>query len=297
MNRRTAPLAVALALALSAPRAATAALPPGVDASGLTPAQVEVADQLLASAYCYCGCPHTVAGCLKEHKSCKHSPRMAQLAVRIAASGMPFGDAQKVLTEYYAGFAKKRFAFNVKDFGPPLGSPSAPVTIVEFSDFTCPFCQAIRAPLERWVEARKGRVNLVFKPFPIPSHARAMEAAETAEFAREKGFFWQMHDLLFENPRALQDDDLASYVQRFGGKPEELRQALESKRFRPRIIASQAESRAALLTGTPTLYMNGRKLNLPLGVQGAPLAQVEWALDFALADEEEWLKNKGWARD
>jgi protein-disulfide isomerase len=292
------PLALAAALVAALPAAPAAAqLPAGVDASGLTAPQIAAVEAMLQNSYCYCGCPHTVQGCLTDHRTCKHGPRMAQLAVRIAASGISAPDGVKIMSEYYAGFSRKRATFNTKDFGPPLGSPDAPVSIVEYSDFTCPFCQRLRPILERWVKAREGRVKLFYKPFPIPSHDRAMEAAEAAEFAREKGFFWPMHDLLFENPHELEDADLADAVRRLGGDPAQLREALSSKRFRPRIIASQAEARAAGLTGTPTLWFNGRKHNLVFGPPGNPLANVEWALDFSLADEEEWSKNKAWARD
>jgi protein-disulfide isomerase len=295
------PALLALALTAAPPAGGAVADPPlpaGVDASALGPAQREVLARVLAESYCHCGCPHTLAGCLKEHKACKHAPRMAQLAVKLAGTGAPAPDVQRLMTEYYGSFEKKKRAtFNVKDFGPPLGKPDAPITIVEFSDFTCPYCGAVRPVLERWVKAREGRVKLYYKPFPILTHPRAMEAAEAAEFAREKGQFWPMHDLLFESPRALADDDLVRHAERLGLPGDELRQALASKRFRPRIFASQAEARAAGLAGTPTLYLNGRKHVLVFGTPGDPLGGVEWGLDFALADEEEWQKAGGWAKD
>jgi protein-disulfide isomerase len=294
------PLLAALLLAVAAPAlAADPALPPGVDASSLTPPQRAVLARVLDESYCHCGCPHTLSGCLKEHKSCKHAPRMVQLAVKLASTNAAAEGVQKLLGDYYQSFDKKRRAtFNVKDFGPPLGKADAPITIVEYSDFTCPYCAALRPVLEQWVKAQNGRVKLHYKPFPIPSHARAMEAAEAAEFAREKGQFWPMHDLLFENPRRLGDDDLVSYAQRLGLSGDELRQALQSKRFRPRIFASQAEGRAAHLEGTPTLYVNGRKHVLLLGTPGNPLGLAEWGLDFSLQDEEEWQKHGGgWNRD
>jgi protein-disulfide isomerase len=296
---RPALLALALTAALPA-RGATDGppLPAGVDASSLAPAQRDVLARVLAESYCFCGCPHTLAGCLKEHRSCKHAPRMAQLAVKLAGTGAPAPEVQRLMAEYYGSFdKKKRATFNVKDFGPPLGGADAPITIVEFSDFTCPYCAALRPVLERWVKAREGRAKLVYKPFPIVSHPRAMEAAEAAEFAREKGKFWPMHDLLFESSRPQSDDDLARLAERLGLSGDELRQALASKRFRPRIFASQAEARAAGLAGTPTLYINGRKHVLMFGTAQDPLAHVEWGLDFALADEEEWQKAGGWAKD
>jgi protein-disulfide isomerase len=266
---------------------------PGVDLSPLTPAQVEVVQRVAQDEFCHCGCPHTLAGCLREHKSCKHAPRMVTLAARLAGQGMTAGEVLKVLTDYYAGFDRsKRARLDVKEFGPPLGKPSAPISIVEFSDFACPYCQAMRPELERFVRDNEARVKLYYKPFPITSHPRALEAAIAAEWSRDKGFFWKMHDELFDHPHDLKDDDLASYASAAGGDPDELRKALEEGRYKPRIVASQAEARAAGLVGTPTLYLDGRRLNLPSAPQ-----EIQETLRFTLEDEEEWKKNGGWARD
>ena len=180
----------------------------------------------------------------------------------------------------------------MKGFAPPLGNPDAPVTIVEFSDFACPYCQAMRPELERFVLENPSRVKLVYKPFPIASHPRAQEAALAAEWARDRGLFWKMHDELFDNPKALADDDLAHYATKIGGDADDLRSALEQGRNKARIAASQAEARAAGLPGTPTLYLNGRRLTLPI----AP-TEIRESLRFAVEDEEEWAKNNGWARD
>jgi protein-disulfide isomerase len=119
-------------------------------------------------------------------------------------------------------------------------------------------------------------------------HERAWEAAEAAEWARANGIFWPMHDMLFENARNLSDNDLAGYASKLGGDPTSLREALASKKYRPRILASQAEARIAGLTGTPTLFVNGRKHVL------------DWSdetLEQVIAEEEEWMKHKGWAKD
>jgi protein-disulfide isomerase len=294
---RIAVLALGLA-ALVPARAAELELPAGLDASALNAAQREVLARVLDRSPCHCGCPHTIAGCMKEHGTCKHAPRTAQLALRMAATGATAPDVEKLLADYYASFDRKhRSAFNVKDFGPPLGNPEAPVTIVEFSDFTCPYCRALRPILERWVKKNERRVKLFYKPFPLPNHARSMEMAETAELAREKGQFWPMHDHLFDAGRALSDDELAALGERVGLKGEDVRAALASKRFRPRLFASQAEGRAAKLDGTPTLYVNGRKHLLLLGTRADPLAYAEWGLDHTLHDEEEWSKAGGWAKD
>jgi protein-disulfide isomerase len=284
-----APLVPAGALAQQAPEVAL----PGVDLGALTPAQVEVVRRVAQDEFCHCGCPHTLAGCLREHTACKHAPRMAALVVRLAGQGMAAREILRTLTEYYSGFDRgKRVSLDVKTFAPPLGKPDAPVTLVEFSDFACPYCQAVRPELERFVVENQTRVKLYYKPFPIANHPRAQEAAIAGEWARDQGLFWKMHDELFDHPRALSDDELAGFAERIGGDAGDLRRALEQGRNKARIAASQAEARGAGVRGTPTLYVNGRRLTLP----SAP-SELRDTLRSTVEDEEEWTKRDGWARD
>lgn len=263
---------------------------PGIDLSSLTPEQRGVAARVSRDEFCYCGCPHTLTGCLREHKGCRHAPRMARLTARLAGLGLTEVQVLRALTEYYASFdAPKRARLELKASGPPLGNPDAPVALVEFSDFTCPYCQTLRPRLESFVKARPGRVKLYFKPFPLPSHPRSFEAALAAEWARDQGRFWPMHDLLFSRPHALDVESLAEMAREVGGDPADLRKALETRRHRSRVLSSQEEARRAGVTGTPTLYLDGRRYLLP-----------DWSedsLEFTLQDEEEWRRSGGWARD
>jgi protein-disulfide isomerase len=263
-----------------------AAVLPGIDLDGLTPEQQRSVAELALSEFCYCGCPHTVSGCLREHASCDHAKRMATQAVRLARGGAKRADLQRILADYYAGF-DRRARLDVAAYGPPLGDEQAPVTLVEFSDFTCPFCKQFRPTLEAFVQAHAGRVKLYYKPFPIQGHPYAVEAAQAVEWAREHGIFWPLHDRLFEAEGELSPEVLAGHVEALGGDGDALTSALTAGTFRRRVEAAQAEGRAAGMRGTPTLFMNGRRLP-DLG---------EDALEHALADEEEWLKSGGWARD
>lgn len=277
------------AAATSAPTAKVSAddpqaVLPGVALDGLSPEQQRAVAELALDEFCYCGCPHTLSSCLREHTSCTHAPRMAAHAVRLARAGA--GDLRRQLSAYYAAF-DRRAKLATSGFEPALGDQAAPVAIVEYSDFTCPYCRAFRPQLEAFVDKHAGRVKLYFKPFPIESHEHALEAAQAVEWAREKGFFWQMHDRLFESEGALAVDDLADHASSLGGDAEELRAALADGRYLARIQASQLEARNAGLRGTPTLFMNGRLLT-DLSEEG---------LEQALRDEEEWQQHRGWARD
>src|SRR5512138_3028701 len=293
------PLAVAAALAACAISVAAVAADapgrpapeealPGVDLEGLSPAQRAVLADLAASAFCYCGCPHTVATCLKQHGGCKHARRMMQLASRYAAIGATKDQIAKVLDEYYASF-DRRAKLDVSAFGPPLGEAAAPVTIVEFSDFGCPFCGKLRPVLEKFVADRAGRVKLFYKPFPIQAHPGANEAAQAAEWAREHGLFWPMHDALFEHQGSFSPDALSSYARAVGGDPASLREALESGAYRAKVEGSRKDGLDAGLRATPTLYFDGRRMTIP--------DVNEDTLRFTLEDEEEWRRGGRWERD
>ncbi len=274
--------------------AAPAAEPPDAPAlpqdlvEGLSVEQASTLAAWARESFCYCGCPHTVAQCLKAHGTCKHAWRMAGAAVRLVRAGAKKPDVVKMLDGYYASF-DRRVKLDTASFGPALGSPSAPATLVEFSDFTCPYCQIVRPILESFVRARADRVKLVYKPFPIESHELALEKAQAAEWAREKGKFWPMHDALFAAAGARSVDELAALARRLGLDPEDLRAALEERRHVPRVRASQAEARAAGIRGTPTLFLNGRMLVLS--------DFSEEGLLHTLEDEEEWQQHRGWSRD
>jgi protein-disulfide isomerase len=292
-------IALALLALAAAPTPGPAASPQGaperpgrLGAGELTAAQREVLSRVLGEEFCYCGCPHTVAGCLRGHRACKHAARMASLAAYLAATGAPKDEVRGALDAYYAGFeAANRAKLDLASFGPPLGEAGAPVAVVEFSDFTCPYCRALKPELDRFVREHEGRVRLYYKPYPIASHPRAVEAALAAEWARDRGVFWKMYDLLFAR-HAFEDDDLAAAAREVGGDPEDLLQALASGRNRARVGSSQAEARAAGLLGTPTLFFNGHRIQLPMAPQRA-----QDLLAFILEDEEEWAQRGGWARD
>jgi protein-disulfide isomerase len=296
MTLRRLVLAAALAAGLSAPGALAADAPPpaaadalpGVDLSPLSPEQRQTVLEYAREAFCYCGCPHTLDQCLRTHEKCGHAPRMAALAVRLAKGGARKADLAKAVDAYYGSF-EKRAKLDVEKYGPPRGSASAPISLVEFSDFTCPYCQMVHGPLSAWVEARADRVKLFYKPFPIESHPGALETAQAGEWARANGLFWKMHDALFEHPRAHAVDDLADLARGAGGDPADLRAALEEKRFLPKVRASQGEARGAGIRGTPTLFLNGR-MNVLSDFS-------EDGLDFTLGDEEEWQRHRGWEKD
>ena len=261
----------------------------GLQLEGIGPDARQLLTRYAQGNFCYCGCPHTVASCLLSHQACKHSARQTRLAAAVAvAPGATVEAIQKYVTDYYSSF-DRRIKIEVAGYGPPLGDEKAPIALVEYSDFTCPFCQQLRPALEAFVAAHPGRVKLFFKPFPIESHPGALDAAIAGEWGRQQGAFWKMHDALFDLPgHGL--DSMAATAEALGLDASDLRDAVTSRRLEPQVRASQTEAEVAGVRSTPTLYMNGRLLSLPANTRA-------W-LEFTLQDEEEWIRNKGkWDRD
>lgn len=136
------------------------------------------------------------------------------------------------------------------------GAPEAPITVVEYGDFECPYCGAAAPVLRRLIDGADGGVKLVFRHFPLfTKHPFALTAALAAEASGDR--FWAMHDLLFANQAQLNDVALASYAQRAGADPA-LVVGEAAQRFRPVVEADYAAGAAAGVRHTPTLFVDGR---------------------------------------
>jgi protein-disulfide isomerase len=259
---------------------------PGVDLSALQPAQREALAGWSQEAFCACGCPHTVSGCLRGHKTCRHAPRMVEFAAGLAAKGATKDEIARAAEAYYSGF-DRRARFDLVGMGAPIGDPAAKVAMVVVSDFTCPFCKISVPGVEQFAKDHGTDVRLYAKPFPLASHAGAQEAAEAGEWARDQGRYWEVQALLYEMTEVPTADNLAEVARHAGLDPAALREALASGKYKQRIERAMGEARAAGLTGTPTVYLNGRKLD-DLSQEG---------LSFALQDELEWVQHGSWIRD
>lgn len=145
--------------------------------------------------------------------------------------------------------------------GPSRGPDDAPITIVEFSDFQCPFCRRAVPTLQEVMKKYPGQVRVVYRNLPLGSHSRARPAAEAALCADEQGQFWAYHDLLFENQRQLEDEDLARYAGEVGLDAEKFKLCYDEKRFADRLNADMDAARAAGVSGTPAFFVNGVMLS------------------------------------
>ena len=159
------------------------------------------------------------------------------------------------------------------------GNPEAPVTIVEFSDFQCPFCKAAESALKEVLTKSSGRVKLAYLDFPLSEiHPKAQGAAEAARCAGEQGKFWEYHDVLYADQSKLDGAGLVSSAVALNMDEKSFRSCLDSGKFKSKIQADVDQGIKVGVAGTPGFFVNGVFLS---GAQ--PLAEFEKIIDNQLA--------------
>lgn len=171
------------------------------------------------------------------------------------------------------------FEVNVGD-APFKGSSDAKVTIVEFSDFQCPFCSKGAQVLSAIEKKYGNKVKIAFKHYPLPFHAQARIAAEASMCANEQNtkLFWKMHDAMFADQSKLDKDNLIATAKKIGAKEADFKTCLESGKFKAKIDANVAEGAAIGIKSTPTFFINGKLIS---GAQ--PLEVFSEVIDADLA--------------
>jgi protein-disulfide isomerase len=179
--------------------------------------------------------------------------------------------------------------------GPWKGKADALVTIVQFSDFQCPFCTRVEPTIDEVLKTYGDKVRLVWRNNPLPFHPRAEPAAELAMEARaqkgEKGF-WAAHALLFKNQQKLGDEDLLGYAKELGLDVDKVKVAINDKKYGAEIAADQELSDDIQANGTPHFFINGRRL---VGAQ--PLEKFKTIIDEEVKKAEGILAKGVAAKD
>jgi protein-disulfide isomerase len=229
---------------------------PQVDLSQLTDAEKNLWVDVINDQLSPCGDPSSVAKCATEtHSKCGACVTAARYLSRLVTEGY---DRATLGEQYRLRFGSKEKAVLPLDDSPSRGAPMAKVTIVEFSDFQCPHCGAAHPELQRLLREFDGSVRLVYKYFPLSSHTRAVPAARAAEAARAQGKFWEMHDLLFEHQRDLEDADLQRYATQLGLDVERFSRDLNDDAIAKRVDADRALGEKLGIEATPSFFVDAR---------------------------------------
>jgi len=169
---------------------------------------------------------------------------------------------------------------------PVKGPKDALVTIVQYSDFQCPFCSRVEPTIDQVMKEYAGKVRVAWRNMPLPFHNNAKPAAIAAMAANQQGKFWQMHEHLFKNQQALAASDLEKYAQEIGLNMSKFKAALEDKKLADQIDADAAAGGKIGARGTPAFFVNGRFLS---GAQ--PFDRFKALIDEELKKADELVKK------
>lgn len=162
------------------------------------------------------------------------------------------------------------FAQDIDTTGSPfIGKENAPVTLIVFSDFQCPYCSKVKPLLDGLLKKNPGQLKIVFKHLPLQMHKQARPAALAAIAAHEQGKFWQMHDALFTLGRSLNTESINKAAQNVGLDMDKFKRDLASAATQGKLKKDMIDAGKASVSGTPTLFINGRQVK----ARGADILQ------------------------
>lgn len=192
--------------------------------------------------------------------------------------GLPLDEMRDRISAYLTGQRATTIVSNLRDqadteilleparidvdpIGPSKGPDDAVVTIVEFSDFQCPFCQRVLPTIDEILTKYPTQVRFVFRNLPLSIHPRAQAAAEAAACANNQGNFWDYHDLIFATPRELSDEDLERYASEIGLDMAAFSQCVKNRETQPIVDLDMATAEHLRISGTPSFLVNGIPLH------------------------------------
>lgn len=147
------------------------------------------------------------------------------------------------------------------------GTSSAKAVLVEYGDYECPACYQYEPLVENLLKDESGKVNVIFRNFPLPQHANALPAAYAAEAAGLEGKFWEMHDLLYQNqntwaPSSSAGDFFNQYAQSLGLNLAQFQKDMASGQVKDRVSHDQTTGTSASINSTPTFFLNGHMITV-----------------------------------
>jgi len=252
-----------------------------VDFTGLSAAQKTTALEILRDTGCTCGCGMKIAECRVNDKNCPRSPGLAAQVIAGVKAGTSADEIRKSMATPKAAppTRAKRPVLGEQVTIPTAGSPfkgpkDAKVTIVEFSDFQCPYCSRAIPWVDSILKAYPNDVKLVFKQYPLPFHKQAKMAAEAGLAAHQQGKFWELHDKMFANYRELSRDNVVAWAKELGLDEGKIAAALDAGTYSKAVDKDMADGQKVGVRGTPTFFLNGK-----LYGGGRDLASVKPVID------------------
>lgn len=244
---------------------------PGVDFNGLTAKQKAAALKMLRANDCSCACGMKLADCRVKDPGCAYSTNLAAEVVRQVKAGKSEAETLAALKASKWSHVQEEASAPRKLLGDPVdvsiygapakGAAKAPITLVEFSDFQCPYCAIAIGELDRVLASHPGSVRLVFKQYPLETHPQAALAAAAAIAADKQGKFWPMHDALFAHRNDLSRPAIIELAKQNGLDIKKFQSDWDSEETRETVIRDVQDGDRVHVEGTPTVFLNGQKFN------------------------------------
>jgi protein-disulfide isomerase len=242
---------------------------PNIDFTGLSSDQKAMVLKLLREQDCSCACAMKIAECRMKDPSCSYSAGLAAAIVDAVKACKNETDALAAAKS--SKWAHVRGAKLLDDpvaipieGSPSMGPPTAKVTLVEFSDFQCPYCAAAIPEIAAALKAYPNQVRLIFKQFPLETHSQAEFAAQAALAAQKQGKFWLMHDAMFAHRTGLSRESIMEFAKQSGVDLKKFTADVDSIAVREQIVRDIQDGEQAGVDGTPALFINGQHYNGPI---------------------------------
>ena len=233
----------------------------------LTPEQSSQFIEITEEQFCPCGSPQSFKETLLNPGECRTAEQLA----RFLATKMQENTSKRRIVKALLGriaTLSARVELNTSGNLPRMGDAKAPIQIVVFSDFQCPFCGRIGAPLKKVVNNNKD-VAMVYKYYPLPMHKQAGNAAKAACAAHLQGKFWEMHDGLFVEQATLDTGNFDAIAKKAGLNMKKYKKDLMSVQCVEAVESDIKEGDKVQLQGTPSIYLNGLLVDSPDDLQQA----------------------------
>lgn len=244
---------------------------PGIDTDKLTPRERREFTAQVREMLAPCPeVPVSLAQCLEEKRACAACKPAADMLLAMVLRGVPKKDREETVKLRFDPKSKKEIDVSGS---PSKGPEDAPVTIVEWADFECPFCRLMVPVLESLVERFPGQVRVVYKFYPLTTHKNGEPAARAAVAAMNQGKFWEAHRKLFDSQGRLEPTDLEAIAKALQLDVPKWRADLGTAEVGDRIKKDKDLADALGLEGTPMIFVDGREV--PLESLGDPFADLE----------------------
>jgi protein-disulfide isomerase len=253
----------------------------GVDLTKLTVAQKNRVLHALRTEDCSCGCGMKIAECRVKDPNCAFSRGLSATLVESVRKGKTEAAAVAEMKASKFGHRPEPKLLDdpvaiPTDGSPVIGPANARVTLVEFSDFQCPYCYKAVEKIDTILKAFPNDVKLVFKQYPLDIHSQALISAQAAIAAHQQGKFWPLHNVMFANHGGLSRKAILGWASGIGLDMKRFEADLDSDVVKKQIARDVADGDKAGVEGTPTVYINGQRYNGELALEASrPVIEAE----------------------